>query len=104
MKVTEQEVAHVAALASLELTTEERGRMLRDLNQILDYIDQLNQVDTDGVAPMAHASALAHELHNQPCSALRPDETRMSLPHEEAMRNAPDTDGIYFRVPKVIER
>jgi aspartyl-tRNA(Asn)/glutamyl-tRNA(Gln) amidotransferase subunit C len=99
MKLTEQNVAQVAALASLDLTPGERERMLRDLNRILEYIDQLNEVDTSSVPPMAQAGEL-----QQKSSALRDDETRPSLPHEEAMRNAPQTDGVYFQVPKVIER
>lgn len=105
MKVTEQDVAHVAALASLELTAKESERMLRDLSQILEHIDQLKEVNTDGVAPMAHASAIAQQRHeSQPRDVLRADEIRPSLPHDDAMRNAPDSDGTYFRVPKVIER
>jgi len=99
MKITEQNVAHVAALASLELTTGERERMLRDLTQILGYIDQLNEVDTSGVIPMAHAGQLRPKSE-----ALRDDEVRPSLPREDALRNAPQTDGTYFQVPKVIER
>ena len=99
MKITEQNVAHVAALASLELTTCERERMLRDLTQILGYIDQLNEVDTSGVIPMAHAGQLRPKSEG-----LRDDEVRPSLPREDALRNAPQTDGTYFQVPKVIER
>ena len=56
MKVTEKDVAYVADLANLELTENERGRMLRDLNSILDYIDLLNQLDTKDIAPMAQVS------------------------------------------------
>jgi aspartyl-tRNA(Asn)/glutamyl-tRNA(Gln) amidotransferase subunit C len=100
MKVTEHDVAHIAALASLELTSDERDRMLRDLNQILDHIDRLKEVDTERVPPMASAVSSGHE-HG---TALRADQTRPSLPHDDAMRNAPDSDGAYFRVPKVIER
>ena len=99
MKITEQHVAHVAALASLELTSAERERMLRDLNQILGYIDQLNELDASGVPPMAQAG----QLQPKP-DVLRDDEVRPSLPREQALRNAPQTDGTYFQVPKVIER
>lgn len=100
MRVTEKDVTNVAALASLELTDSERDRMLRDLNQILDYIDRLNELNTEGVPPMAHAAGLLATLEHR----LREDKTRPSLPHDAAMRNAPDSDGTYFRVPKVIER
>ena len=56
MKVTEKDVAYVAELANLDLTDEERSRMLRDLNSILDYVDRLRELDTSDVPPMAHVS------------------------------------------------
>ena len=56
MKVSEKDVLYVADLANLELTPEERTRMVRDLNSILEYVDRLNQLDTDGVPPMAQIS------------------------------------------------
>ena len=56
MKVTEKDVAYVADLANLELSEDERGRMLRDLNSILEYVDRLSELDTDRVAPMAQVS------------------------------------------------
>lgn len=97
MKVTAQDVAYVADLAHLELTEAERSAMLRDLDSILEYADCLNQLDTHDVPPMTQVAASAAPL-------LRPDETRPSLPQEDAMRNAPETDGAFFKVPKVIER
>lgn len=99
MKVTEQDVLYVSGLANLELTETERSRMLRDLNSILEYIDRLNQLDTAGVPPMAQVSAGV-----APDSAMRPDQTRPSIPREDALRNAPLTDGEFFKVPKVIEK
>ena len=99
MKVTEQDVLHVADLGNLELTGEERARMLRDLNSILEYIDRLNQLDTTDVPPMAQVSSgMAAD------SAMRPDQTRPCLPRERALENAPETDGVFFKVPKVIEK
>jgi aspartyl-tRNA(Asn)/glutamyl-tRNA(Gln) amidotransferase subunit C len=101
MKVTEKDVAYVADLANLELTAEERARMLRDLNSILDYIDRLNELDTSQVQPMTQVSAA------QDFDASREDileGLRKSLPHEIAIENAPNSDGTFFRVPKVIER
>ena len=97
MKIADNDVAYVADLANLELTVEERRRMVRDMNSILDYIDRLNQLDTTDVAPMAQA-----EL--QSASVLREDELRPCLPREAALANAPDTDGKFFKVPKVIEK
>jgi len=103
--VTEKDVAYVAELAHLELTAEERARMLRDLNSILGYIDRLNQLDTANVEPMAQvASRYGTKDAGDFAGAMRPDELRPCLPHEEALRNAPKSDGVFFKVPKVIER
>lgn len=105
--VSEKDVAYVADLAHLELTEEERARMLRDLNSILGYIDRLNELDTSGVEPMAQVGT--HFAGEAPPAqrfayAMRPDELVPSLPHDAAMSNAPRTDGTFFKVPKVIER
>ena len=112
MKVTEADVLHVAELANLELTPEERGRLLKDLNSILDYVDRLNQLDTSQVAPMAQVSdrygvdqaktgseRFAYALRDDVLHGLRP-----SLDRQDALKNAPDSDGTFFKVPKVIER
>jgi aspartyl-tRNA(Asn)/glutamyl-tRNA(Gln) amidotransferase subunit C len=112
MKVTEKDVSYVADLANLELTESERARMVRDLNSILDYIDRLNQLDTSNVPPMAQTSDKfgvdqAKQGSERFAYATREDVLhglRNSLPHDEALANAPDSDGTYFRVPKVIER
>ena len=102
MKVTQKEVEYVAALANLELTDSERLRMEKDLNAILDYIDQLSELDTSNLRPMAQVAQIASD--GVPTEALRPDELRECLPRELAMKNAPQSDGMFFRVPKVIER
>jgi aspartyl-tRNA(Asn)/glutamyl-tRNA(Gln) amidotransferase subunit C len=112
MKVTEQDVAYVAELANLDLTDQERSAMLRDLNSILDYIDRLNELDTAQVPPMTQVSDRHPADQATPGSerfapALRADIVeglRKSLPHAEALANAPDADQEFFRVPKVIER
>jgi aspartyl-tRNA(Asn)/glutamyl-tRNA(Gln) amidotransferase subunit C len=108
MKVTEKDVAYVADLANLELTPQERDRMLRDLNSILDYIDLLNELDTANVLPMAQVSVHEHTGDKSALSdASREDIAeglRPSLPQDLALANAPDSDGTFFRVPKVIER
>jgi aspartyl-tRNA(Asn)/glutamyl-tRNA(Gln) amidotransferase subunit C len=112
MKVTEKDVAYVADLANLELTEDERVRMLRDLNSILEYIDRLSELNTDEVAPMSQVSDRYGVDKSQQGSerfayAIRDDikeGLRKSLPHELAIKNAPDTDGTFFEVPKVIER
>jgi aspartyl-tRNA(Asn)/glutamyl-tRNA(Gln) amidotransferase subunit C len=97
MRITAKDVAYVADLANLELTAQERERMLRDLNSILDYIDRLNELDTANVLPMAQTLLPVAE-------AMRQDELQPCLPREAALGNAPDSDGEFFRVPKVIEK
>jgi aspartyl-tRNA(Asn)/glutamyl-tRNA(Gln) amidotransferase subunit C len=112
MKVTEKDVAYVADLANLELTVEERVRMLQDLNSILGHIDTLNELDTTGVQPMAQVSDRYGVDSRKTGSerfayASREDiheGLRKSLPHDVALQNAADSDGIFFKVPKVIER
>ncbi len=101
--VTEKDVLHVAELAHLELADEERGRMLKDLNSILGYIDCLNELNTENVEPMAQVASRYGESQGA-AEAMRADEPRSCLPREEALRNAPQSDGVFFKVPKVIER
>lgn len=108
MKVTEKDVTYVADLANLELTDPERQRMLKDLNSILDYIDRLNELDTSDVPPMTQISAKFGQPEvkagdgNAP--VWREDVLVPCLPHADAMKNAPETDGDFFKVPKVIEK
>lgn len=112
MKVTDKDVAYVADLANLELTEQERVGMLRDLNSILDYVDRLNELDTSNVPPMAQVSdrygvdesKQGSERFSYATRKDIPEALRKSLPHEVALENAPDADGDFFRVPKVIER
>jgi aspartyl-tRNA(Asn)/glutamyl-tRNA(Gln) amidotransferase subunit C len=107
MSVSEQDVERVAELANLELTNSEKAGMLRDLNSVLDYFAQLNELDTTSVPPMAQVADLLTMGREQPAATsphLRPDEVAPSLSREQVMACAPDTDGIFFRVPKVIER
>jgi aspartyl-tRNA(Asn)/glutamyl-tRNA(Gln) amidotransferase subunit C len=112
MKVTEKDVAYVADLANLELSAEERAGMVRDLNSILGYVDRLNELDTSNVEPMAQVSDRYGVDESKQGSerfayAYRDDVVeglRQSLSQEVTLQNAPDADGIFFRVPKVIER
>ena len=101
MKVTEKDVSYVADLANLELTDLERERMLKDLNSILGHIDLLNELDTTNVPPMAQVSGAASGDQG---SHLREDVLIPCLPHADAMKNAPETDGEFFKVPRVIEK
>ena len=109
MKVTEKDVQYVADLANLELTPEEQGRMVRDLNSILGHIDKLNELDTKDVPPMAQvaeqfgvdASKTGTERFSY---AWREDVVVPSLDRGEVMKGAPVSDGEFFKVPKVIEK
>jgi aspartyl-tRNA(Asn)/glutamyl-tRNA(Gln) amidotransferase subunit C len=103
MKITQKEVQYVAGLANLELTDVERVRMEKDLNTILDYIDQLSELDTANVEPMAQIAQIASSTTG-PADAFRPDVPSECLPRQEALQDAPQSDGTFFRVPKVIER
>lgn len=93
-KITLEEVRHVADLARLELAQHEEGRMTRQMNQILGYMDKLNELDTTDVPATTHAN----HLHN----VFRPDVTTKSLSREHGLANAPETDGVNFIVPKVV--
>ena len=106
MTVSEKDVERVAELASLELTGDEKSRMLHDLNSILGYVAQLNELDTASVVPMAQVGEQLRPSQDSsaPAHRLRPDVVIPSLRREEALACAPDTDGVFFRVPKVIER
>lgn len=100
-KVTVEDVERVAELANLELEQEESGRMVHDLNAILDYVAQLNELDTKGVSPLAQVSEIEGAGG---ASALRTDATQVSLDRATVMPQAPETDKVFFKVPKVIER
>ena len=100
--VSLDDVRRVAELASLELTAEEETRMLRDLNAILGHVAQLNELDTSTVQPMAQVSELIGD--GKTPTVLRPDATKPSLDRQGVMACAPETDGTFFKVPKVIER
>jgi aspartyl-tRNA(Asn)/glutamyl-tRNA(Gln) amidotransferase subunit C len=106
MSVSEQDVERVAELANLELTSGEKSAMLRDLNSVLDYFAQLNELDTTSVPPMTQVANQLTE-GGEPVAAaqqLRADEIAPSLSRERVLASAPDTDGVFFKVPKVIER
>lgn len=106
--VTLDHVLRVAELAHLELTVEEQTEMLRDLNSILNYVAQLNELDTSEVAAMAQVNEIFMNSSDGAAQglreALRADEPRASLDRNTVMAQAPETDGVYFKVPKVIER
>jgi aspartyl-tRNA(Asn)/glutamyl-tRNA(Gln) amidotransferase subunit C len=100
-RVTVEDVERVAELAHLELTPEETPRMLSDLNAILDQVAELNELDTAGVMPLAQVSEL---LDAAGAGVLRGDVLRASLDRATVLAQAPETDQVFFKVPKVIER
>jgi|ERR1700678_1659314 aspartyl-tRNA(Asn)/glutamyl-tRNA(Gln) amidotransferase subunit C len=102
--VTIEQVRRVAELANLELTAEEEPRMQRDLNAILGHIAQLNELDTAGVSAMAQVGEVLGGLLLDRGETLRQDEVRPSVDRAAVMASAPETDGRFFKVPKVIER
>ena len=103
--VSMEEVERVAELANLDLMADEKPRMQRDLNAILEYVAQLNELDTAGIEPMAQvADLLDAGSDTGQGTALRADGLRPSLDRALVMEEAPETDGAFFKTPKVIER
>lgn len=95
MSLSAADVRWVAHLARLDVTEEELAALTRDLAAIVDYVNQLQQVNTEGVEPLAHAVELT--------DVFRADEPAPSLPVDEALANAPERKGDYFAVPAVLE-
>ena len=95
MKIARQEVEHVAVLARLALEEAELDQLTGQMNQILGYVDKLNELDTGGIIPTAHAVPVEN--------AFREDVVRPSIGHDKAFQNAPEASGNCFRVPKIIE-
>jgi aspartyl-tRNA(Asn)/glutamyl-tRNA(Gln) amidotransferase subunit C len=93
-KITVEQVRHVAKLARLALDEQHIQKYAGQIESILEYVAKIGQLDMTGVEPMAHALPLQN--------VLREDEVQPSLPLEEVLKNAPDTDGPFFKVPKII--
>lgn len=102
--VTINDVRRVAELANLELTPEEEPRMQRDLNAILGHVAQMDELDTSGVPAMAQVGEMLGGQAQAYGEMLRPDTVVPSLDRVAVMAAAPETDGRFFKVPKVIER
>lgn len=95
MKISKEEVKHIAMLSRLDLNEEEITVYQNQLSRILDYVEKLNEIDTLQVEPVSHVV----ELNN----VMRPDIVKPSIPRDEALKNAPDSVEKFFRVPKIIE-
>jgi aspartyl-tRNA(Asn)/glutamyl-tRNA(Gln) amidotransferase subunit C len=95
VEISKGQVEHVAKLARLEVSEDEKAMFARHLSSILTYMDQLKEADTEGVEPTA--TVLPTE------SVFREDAVKLSLPREQALANAPDQADGFFRVPKILE-
>jgi aspartyl-tRNA(Asn)/glutamyl-tRNA(Gln) amidotransferase subunit C len=95
MSVSKDEVYYIADLARLQLDDEEANNLVHDMNRILEFMETLNEVDTDDVEPLEHVVELDTQFRN--------DEVGEQLSHDDALKNAPDADSDYIRVPRVIE-
>lgn len=95
MSVSKKDVLYMADLARLRLNDDEAELLQKDMNNILEYMDLLGQLDTSEVPPLEHVTELT--------APLRQDKAHTPVDHEEALKNAPDADSDYFRVPRVIE-
>lgn len=95
MKISKQEVEHVARLARLELSEKEKDQLTDQLSNILTYVEKLNELDTRGVEPTAHVLDISN--------VMRDDVPGVSLPQDMALANAPEKAAGHFKVPKIIE-
>lgn len=96
MEITNDIVDRVATLAKLEFKPEERELIKNDLNKIIDFIDQINNIDTEGVEPLIHM--------NNEVNVLREDIAEVTITQQEALKNAPQKDSDYFKIPKVLDK
>ena len=96
MKISREEVQKLAHLARLEFSEKEIEAMQGDMDKILGFVAKIEELDLEGVEPLIYL--------NEDTNILRKDEVKTSITKEEALKNAPDKDGDYFRVPKVVKR
>lgn len=96
MKISREEVEKLAHLARLEFSEKEIEAMQGDMDKILGFVAKIEELDLEGVEPLIYL--------NEDTNILRKDEVKTSITKEEALKNAPDKDGDYFRVPKVVKR
>lgn len=95
MRIDRRQVEHIARLARLSISEEDKELFGSQLSTILEYIEKLNELDTADVEPTSHVVDLTN--------VMRDDAPAPSLPPEEALKNAPDRDGTFYRVPRIIE-
>lgn len=95
MKINRELLDKIAHLSRLEFDEKDAGKMMEDMTEIVNWVEKLKEVDTEGIEPL---TTMSHEVN-----ALREDEVREHLSHERALLSAPKKDADYFRVPKVLE-
>lgn len=95
MKITPELLDKIAHLARLELSEKDAEKMMHDMTAIVDWMEKLNEVNTDGIEPL---TSMSHEVN-----VLREDEVKNQLDHESVLKNAPKKDLDYFHVPKVLD-
>jgi len=95
MAITIEQVEHIARLARLQFSDAEKEMLSEELSQILQYMEKLNELDTEGVEPLSHPTELVN--------IMRPDKVQPSFTPEEALKNAPSKQDGFFKVPKVIK-
>ena len=94
MKLDENMVNRIAELSKLEFESDEKKSILKDMNKMLEFIDQLNEVDTDDIEPLIHMT--------EDVNVLRTDDAIVTTSQHEALKNAPSKDSTYFKIPKVL--
>lgn len=96
MKITEELIDHIAHLARLEFKGEDKASIQKDMERMIEFVDKLSEVDTTNVEPLIFMS--------EEINRVREDEPKVTVTHEEALKNAPKKDSDYFRIPKVLDK
>ena len=96
MKITEELIDHIAHLARLEFNGEDKASIQKDMERMIEFVDKLSEVDTANVEPLIFMS--------EEINRVREDEPKVTVSHEEALKNAPKKDSDYFRIPKVLDK
>ena len=96
MEVNDELVNNLAKLSRLQFNEQEKEIIKKDLQRMIEFVDKLKELDTTGVEPLLHMTSSVN--------VLREDVVQGSISREEALKNAPETDGVFFKVPKVIDK
>jgi aspartyl-tRNA(Asn)/glutamyl-tRNA(Gln) amidotransferase subunit C len=98
MEVNDEMIDNLANLARLHFNQEEKENLKKDLQRMIEFVDKLNELDVSNTEPLLHMG------DNNATALLRDDEVKGSISREEGLKNAPETDGVFFKVPKVIKK